>query len=221
MKNMDVENYKRMIAGRQARLNGNRFEEQIEASIEWYKDHGVLKADKTPEPMKPLGPKGKDGRFLACYTKKGQVDFCGTIYGGRAIRFEAKQTDSDRFERKRLTDEQMDDLRDHQRMGALCFVLCCFGYTNIYRVPWIVWDQMKARFDRQYVTEKDLKPFRIPYTVSIIKFMDGIVDVNEPRPDFSLPDICVCCGTYAGESSWICPNCQRKLEEAEDDTKRS
>jgi recombination protein U len=215
MKNMDVENYKKMIAGRQARHNGDYFERQILASIEWYKDHGVLEADKTPEPMKPLGAKGRDGRFLACYTKKAQVDFCGTMYGGRSIRFEAKQTDGDRFERKRLTDEQMEDLREHQRMGALCFVLCCFGLTNVYRVPWIVWDEMKARFGRLYVTEADLKPFRIPCTVNVIKFMDGIIDVNEPRPDLSLPDICVCCGRYAGEGSWICPTCRKIAEEAQ------
>ena len=206
----DEQRYKRQIAGARARIAGEIFENQIEGSLRWHIDRGLLKANKTPEPMKPLGKPNARGQFLACYTKKAQVDFCGTMYGGRSVRFEAKQTDSDRFEHKRLTDEQMDDLRDHQKLGALCFVLLCFGFDHFYRVPWQVWENMKLAYGRLYVTEKDVQQFRIPYTAGVLKILHGIIDINEAGTPLSLPDICVSCGQYAGEGSHVCPNCQKE-----------
>lgn len=174
MTQMDAKAYKRRVAGARARVAGQTFEGAIEASCKWYEIRGELKADKTPEPMKPLGKPNAKGQFLACFTKKAQVDFSGTMRGGRSVRFEAKQTNTDRFERGRLTDKQMENLLGHYEMGARCFVLLCFGLTHFYRVPWEVWDDMKAIYGRQYVTEEDLTQYRIPYEGGIIKFMDGI-----------------------------------------------
>lgn len=206
----DEQRYKRQIAGARARIAGEIFENQIEGSLRWHIDRGLLKANKTPEPMKPLGKPNARGQFLACYTKKAQVDFCGTMYGGRSVRFEAKQTDSDRFEHKRLTDEQMDDLRDHQKLGALCFVLLCFGFDHFYRVPWQVWENMKEIYGRKYVTERDVQQFRIPVSSGVLKILHGIIDINKADTPLSLPDICVSCGQYAGEGSHVCPNCQKE-----------
>lgn len=206
----DVQHYKRQIAGARARVAGAQFENQIAGSLAWHFERGLLKADKTPEPMKPIRPMGQHGQFLAHYEKKAQVDFSGTMYGGRAIRFEAKQTDTDRFERKRLTSEQMNDLRDHQKIGALCFVLLCFGFDRFYRVPWKVWENMKAIYGRLYVTEKDVQQFRIPYTAGVIKILHGILNVNDLPAPVPLPDICVCCGQYAGEGGHLCPACKKK-----------
>lgn len=176
---MDAAQYKRRIAGARSRVAGDAFENMIGASLQWYFDRGILKADKTPEPMKPISKPNAKGQFLACYTKKAQVDFSGTMIGGRSVRFEAKETDTVKFERSRLTGKQMDDLREHQQLGALCFVLLCFSFTHFYRVPWDVWENMKALYGRQYVTEKDVQQFRIPYTAGIVKFMHGLVDINE------------------------------------------
>lgn len=206
----DVEKFRRQIRGAQARTAGEYFEEMIEKSLRWHEDRGILKAKKTPEPMKPIRPAGKNSQFLACYTKAAQVDFCGTMKGGRSVRFEAKQTETDRFERKRLTDEQMDDLRGHQKLGALCFVILCFGFDHFYRVPWEAWENMKEIFGRQYVTENDLKKFRIQNVGGVIKIMQGIVGPDDEEP-VSWPDICVACGEYAGEGSHICPNCKREV----------
>lgn len=171
MTRIDAKAYQRRVAGARARVAGGTFENLIEASCQWYEMRGQLKANKTPEPMKPISAPDAQGRFRACYTKKAQVDFSGTLQGGRSVRFEAKQTNTDRFERSRLTDDQMKDLRGHQEMGARCFVLLCFGLTHFYRVPWGVWDNMRAIYGRQYVTEEDLVKYRIPYEGGVIKFM--------------------------------------------------
>lgn len=178
--NMTLEEYKRMTRGQRSREAGEMFEEIIASSLDWHEARGILKADKTPEPMKPLQKPNKKGQFLACYTKKAQVDFCGTMQGGRAVRFEAKQTDTDRFERSRLTDKQMDDLRGHEKLGALCFVLLCFGVQNFYRVPWNVWENMKAIYGRQYVKEADVAQYRIPCVAGVLKLLYGIAS---PSPE--------------------------------------
>lgn len=173
MNTMDVKEYRKIIAGQRSREAGATFENDLAASLEWYEEHGILKAAKTPEPMKVI-KRLDGGRFVACFEKKAQVDFSGTLKGGRAIRFEAKQTWGDHFDRKRLSDEQMNDLREHQKLGALCFIVLCFGYKDIYRVPWDVWDNMKATFGRQYVTEIDLQEYKLPYIGGVIKILDGI-----------------------------------------------
>lgn len=206
----DAARYKRQLAGARARVAGNAFEDVIEASCKWYEMHDILKATKTPEPMKPISKPNAKGQFIAVYTKKAQVDFSGTMIGGRSVRFEAKETTTDRFERSRLTDKQMDDLRDHQRVGALCFVLLCFGFSDFYRVPWGVWDNMKQIYGRQYVTEEDLKQYRIPFASGVIKFLHGLVDVNKTPERDNVPDRCVACGSYAGEGSHLCPTCRKK-----------
>lgn len=95
------------------------------------------------------------------------------------MRFEAKQTDTDRFNRNRLTDEQMDDLRGHEKLGALCFILLCFGIDRFYRVPWNVWENMKEIYGRKYVKENDVAQYRIPSVAGVLKIMHGILDVNE------------------------------------------
>lgn len=203
--------YKHQIMGARARAAGQRFEKQIDTSLDWYFSQGLLKANKTPEPMKPIRPMGKNGQFLACYEKKAQVDFSGTMLGGRAVRFEAKQTDTEKFERNRLTKEQLDDLTYHSGLGALCFVLLCFGFDRFYRVPWKVWDNMKAIFGRQYVTEPDIRRFRIPYISGVIKIFHEILSPSDLNNKASLPNFCVRCGEYTGIAGDYCSECKAQL----------
>ena len=95
------------IRGKQARVAGG------------YLSRSLAKIEKTPEPMKPLGAKNRKGQFLACYTKQAQPDYGGTLNGGRSIYFEAKHTDDERIEQRRLTQEQQDDLEAHHKLGAI------------------------------------------------------------------------------------------------------
>jgi len=176
---MDVNAYKKRLAGARARVAGQTFENLIEASCQWHLDRGMLKATKTPEPMKPISKPNSKGQFLAVYTKKAQVDFSGTMIGGRSVRFEAKHTEDDRSERRRVNGDQKKDLQEHYDMGALCFVLVCFNFSHFYRVPWPVWDKMKQLYGRLYVTEEDLAKYRIPYEGGVVKFMDGL-DGGDP-----------------------------------------
>jgi hypothetical protein len=122
------------IRGKQARVAGGYFENIISASCDYYLSRGLAKIEKTPEPMKPLGAKNRKGQFLACYTKQAQPDYGGTLKGGRSIYFEAKHTDDERIEQRRLTQEQQDDLEAHHKLGSElvlgCSELWAFGIDH-------------------------------------------------------------------------------------------
>lgn len=172
MHTITAKQYNAYLIGARSRAAGAQFENEILASLRYYENQGTVKADKTPEPMKTLSGADVYGHFKACFTKKAQADFSGTLKGGRAVRFEAKQTSGDRFERSRLTNEQMKDLREHGKLGALCFVILCFTSNmrnNYYRIPFGIWDNMKNIFGRQYVKESDVEQYRILCKQGIIR----------------------------------------------------
>lgn len=162
------------IRGKQARVAGGCFENIISASCDYYLSRGLAKIEKTPEPMKPLGAKNRKGQFLACYTKQAQPDYGGTLKGGRSIYFEAKHTDDERIERRRLTQEQQDDLEAHHKLGAIAFVLVSVSLTDFYRVPWPVWRDMAEIYGRKYMTHAELSRYEVPATAGFIKFLHGI-----------------------------------------------
>lgn len=167
-------NIQRSQRGRQSRIVGDHFENMIAASLRWYEDKGVACIEKTPEPMKPLRAPNRQGQFLACYVKAGQPDFKGTLTGGRSVVFEAKHTDSDRIEYGRLTDEQVEKLSTHHKLGAAAFVLVSFGLQDFYRIPWEVWRDMKAIYGRKHIKQPELEPYRVQYIAGVLKLLEGV-----------------------------------------------
>lgn len=169
-----LSNVQRSQRGLQSKRAGEYFENLIAASLNWYKDKGVAFIEKTPEPMRPLRPPNRLGQFLACYTKAGQPDFKGTLTGGRAVVFEAKHTDSDRIEYGRLTQEQIDSLKEHHRLGAAAFIMVSFELQDFYRVPWETWRDMKSIYGHKHMTRAELEPFRVLYIAGVLKMLEGI-----------------------------------------------
>lgn len=155
------------IRGKRARVAGNYFEAMISGTCDYYRSKGLAEIKKTPEPMKPLGPKNRKGQFLACYTKQAQPDYGGTLKGGRSIYFEAKHTDDERIEFGRLTKEQRDDLEHHHKLGAIAFVLVSMGMTECFRVPWPVWRDMASIYGRKYMTRDELQAYKVPVVADL------------------------------------------------------
>lgn len=169
-----IANIERSRKGLQSRWAGEHFEQMIEASLIWYEQKGVACVEKTPEPMKPLRPPNRQGQFLACYVKAAQPDFKGTITGGRSVVFEAKHTDGDRIEYGRLSDEQVEKLSTHYKLGAAAFVLVSFGLQEFYRIPWEIFRDMKEIYGRKYIKQSELEQYRVEYIAGVLKLLDGI-----------------------------------------------
>ena len=177
-------NIQRRQKGLQSRRNGEHFEAMIEGSLVWYENKGLACVEKTPEPMKPLRAPNRLGQFLACYVKAGQPDFKGTLTGGRSVVFEAKHTDTDRIEYSRLTDEQVEKLSTHHRLGAAAFVLVSFGLQDFYRIPWEVWRDMTAIYGHKHMKQAECEPYRVQYIAGVLKLLDGInLKCNERRAE--------------------------------------
>lgn len=204
----------RRYRGKQSKVAGEHFENMITASLLWYEQHGAACIEKTPEPMKPLRAPDRQGRFLACYVKAGQPDFKGTLDGGRSVVFEAKHTDDERIKYERLTDEQIEKLDTHHKLGAVAFVLVSFGLEGFYRIPWEVWRDMKKIYGRKYITRKEAERYRVPYMAGVIKLLEDVCLDEKALLTRTIPcgDTCVICGRYAGEGSHVCLECQQRGE---------
>ena len=155
----------RQYQGAINRAQGKHFEQYIDLILAYYKERGLAMIEKTPEPMVPCQSL-PNGRFVAYFQKKAQPDYKGTLRGGQSVVFEAKYTSSAKIEESRVSAEQARCLDAHLEMGAICFVLAAFGMTNIYRVPWAVWQTMKAVFGRKYVTPADLAIYKVDGSVN-------------------------------------------------------
>ena len=125
--------------------------------------------------MKPLGGADRSGRFLACYTKQAQPDYKGILDGGTAVTFEAKHTNSGKMGLDRVSSTQAACLSRTTLLGGVAFVLCSFGANAYYRVPWLVWCDMKNLFGRKYVTQDDLKAYRVRFAApGVLLFLEGM-----------------------------------------------
>ena len=153
---------------------GEAFEFHIEAALIRYKEAGIAEIEKTPEPIKQLGKKNGRGQFLACYAKRAQPDFKGTLTGGRSIVFEAKATRQDKIEQNAVTQDQSERLDAHQKLGALAFVIVGMNLQDFYRVPWETWRNMKEIYGRKHMKRDELEPFRIDWRDGMIQLLDGI-----------------------------------------------
>lgn len=153
-------NPKRQLQGKLSRAKGKHFEELLDRSFEYYRERGFADVEKTPEPMKVIR-RLEHGRFIACFEKKAQPDYKGIIKGGRELLFEAKYTDSDRIEQERVGELQGKYMNRHQSLGARCYVLAGFGTGAAYKIPWDVWQNMKAHFGHKYVAERDIQRYKM------------------------------------------------------------
>lgn len=169
---MRAANSKAVLTGRRSRAAGGQWEEMLEAACTYYRLRGAAEIEKTPEPMKPIGPKNARGQFLACYTKQAQPDYKGTLAGGRAVVFEAKHTDGDRMKREVISEEQERRLDRHSCLGAECFVMVSFAFRRFFKVPWPVFRDMKQHYGRKYITPEDVAPYEVPFAGGILRFLE-------------------------------------------------
>lgn len=159
------------IRGAQNRAAGSYFEGLIRNACNRYRETGYADIDKTPEPTKQLTKMDRRGQFTACYEKRAQPDFNGTLTGGRSIVFEAKFTNTGKMKQDVVLPQQAESLDRHESLGAICFVVAGFGMNVVYRVPWYVWKRMKEELGRKYMTPDDWPKFRVKQKRGIIDFL--------------------------------------------------
>jgi recombination protein U len=175
-----MDNVKRRMTGRRSKAAGETFERWLSDACEFYLRNGWAHIEKTPEPFHITG-KDKNGVIRGYYEKKGQLDYKGILCDGSGIMFEAKHTDSDRIRQGVITDKQWESLDIYESFGAHCYVMVSIGLSGFYRVPWNIWKQMKDKFGHKYMTEEELKPFKLAERNCTILILEGVELRNEDR----------------------------------------
>ena len=171
MERMTAAEYRASYQGKRNRALGLQFEAIIDEACEHYRAMGLANIEKTPESMKILGViNRKLGHFKACFDKKAQPDFKGTMAGGRSVCFDAKHTETDRIKQDAVTETQWDALDTHEAMGALCFVIVCLD-NKYYRVPWEKWKTMKEDCGHKYMNAADLTPYTLGAWPGALRFL--------------------------------------------------
>lgn len=173
------------VKGARARASGELFEKMVIAAAAYYERLGISVIDKTPEAFKVLRPADRSrGQFICCFTKQAQPDFKGILMDSTMILFDAKHTDMGRIRREVVTAEQEECFERYMNMGALCFLVVSLGFEKFYRIPWVIFRDMKDIYGHKYMGEKELMPYRIEYRGAILRFLDGI-QLHERRNDDS------------------------------------
>jgi len=172
---MATSDYRKSIKGAQNRARGQLFEQMVEDAAKYYEQKGISVIDKTPEPMKVLSVHDrKAGRFVCCFAKRAQPDYKGILMDSTMVLFDAKHTDKDKIRRNVVIPEQEKCFEKYMAMGAMCFIVVSIGFENFYRVPWIVFRDMKKIYGHQYMNSEELLPYKIRYSKGILRFLDGV-----------------------------------------------
>lgn len=171
----DVRSIARSMQGKQSRAMGEYFEQMIMAASKFYEEKGISVIHKTPEPMKVLKVYNRSkGQFICCFAKQAQPDFKGILMDSTMILFDAKHTDREKIERSVVTEEQEECFESYMKLGAMCFLVVSLGFEKFYRIPWIVFRDMKKIFGHKYMNASELAPYELKYSNGILRFLDGI-----------------------------------------------
>lgn len=170
-----MDTYSRALTGSRSRASGEYFEGMISAACQFYEEKGISVIEKTPEPMRVLKPYDrKRGQFICCFAKQAQPDFKGVLMDATMVLFDAKHTDKEKIMRSVVTQEQEDCFERYMKLGAMCFLVVSIGLDKFYRVPWVVFRDMKKLYGHKHMDEKDLEPYKIKYSNGVLRFLDGV-----------------------------------------------
>lgn len=157
---------KRAYKGRNSQESGKLFEKMLETACDKYSDEKVAKVSKTVEPLRVIGVLSTQPEVFKCVAEKEtEPDFKGIMASGRAVAFESIAAGQDRIEWGAVTECRRWHLESHYRMNGLAFVMISFNLRKFYRVPWWVWRDMKALYDRKYLKAEDIPEFEVPLVV--------------------------------------------------------
>ena len=145
-----MDTYSRALTGSRSRASGEYFEGMI----------------------KPYDR--RRGQFICCFAKQAQPDFKGVLMDSTMVLFDAKHTDKEKIMRSVVTEEQEECFERYMKLGAMCFLVVSIGLDKFYRVPWVVFRDMKKIYGHKYMDEKDLEAYKIKYLNGVLRFLDGI-----------------------------------------------
>jgi recombination protein U len=163
---------------------GKNFERDIQTSAQYHeiKGLGSWHAEENPVNITKVNKNVVQG-----FLKKGKVDFHGTIQGGRAIHFDAKETKVNRFrisDKEYVHEHQIEYLKLQHSLGAVAFFLVHFSEVKEYYVlPYTVfkefYDHAQKLPARSRGKSMNIEVFRERPDIIRVKTTEGVLQIVE------------------------------------------
>lgn len=171
---------------------GRGWEARLKVWHDQYRRQGVAYVVQTSAPIKRVGETGRPGddRFEAVFSSAGPPDFVGVARIGesglgRAVVFDAKETDESRWRTDRLLKHQAADLDAATRAGALAFVALRLGawkfggVSGDFTREWVVpWNVLRGYWPRGSLGLAELQMVGVPFGADgwLSALRDDVVD---------------------------------------------
>lgn len=127
------------------RNRGRWFERLLDQAHAHYAHEGRAQIRRQPTPTLPLRERIPGGRIrlIAIPVGRADVDYRGTLAGGRAIAFDAKSTATARGWSGRIPAHQLDILRAEHRLESVCGIMLA-QWAPGWDQPRVIWVPMGA-----------------------------------------------------------------------------
>ena len=112
---------------------GMLFENQINLSNEYYLINNIANIHKKPTPIQVVKveyPKRERAKITEAYYRTASTTDYNGIYKGKYIDFEAKETNSNLFPFKNISEHQIKHLINVHQMGGIAFLIIYFKTVN-------------------------------------------------------------------------------------------
>ncbi len=138
-------------------LRGSGLEDLINATNEYYRQHGLALVQKIPTPITPVRFDKVNRRITDAYFEKDStVDYIGVVQG-IPVCFDAKESKTDTFSLRNIHDHQYRFMKNFEEQGGISFIVLHFTMRNdLYYMPF---RQLTAFLDRV----KDGHPNHVKY----------------------------------------------------------
>ena len=170
-------------------LRGSTFENLINETNSYYRDHNLALVQKIPTPITPLEFHSEKKMITkAFFEKDSTVDYIGVVQGV-PVCFDAKECSTDTFSMQNIHEHQYRFMADFEKQGGVAFLLIMFTERNDYY--YLRFSELKTYVDRmaqghpknfKYLELED-DYFLKPANGVFVPYLDGLARDLDERED--------------------------------------
>lgn len=128
-------------------LRGSLFEEMINETNEYYRDHGIALVQKIPTPITPIDiDKETKHITLAYFDQVSTVDYVG-VAQGVPLCFDCKECAVETFPLQNVHEHQVRFMKDFEAQGGIAFLLIYYSSKDL--IYYMNYEELAFFYNRQ------------------------------------------------------------------------
>lgn len=168
-------------------LRGSTLEDLINATNEFYRNHGLGLIQKIPTPITPIDI-DKENRHitLAYFDKQSTIDYIGVVQGV-PVCFDAKECHADTFPLQNVHEHQVAFMNDFEEQGGISFLLIYYtARDEMYYLPFAklkeFWERKEAGGRKSFRFEEFDHSYQIrSQGPALVHYLEGLQKDLESR----------------------------------------